>query len=781
LQRRLASSPEAIYQSIRRRRQRLQKRLSLVRSLQKSGRSYEEESYFDEEDLLDLEDAPAEELESLEEQILDSATAALTITELEAEIETLNNLEASAYKVRQHGTDRKWEELAAIIQDDRRMVDENGRRRKMVIFTEHRDTLTYLLERISTLFGRDEMLVSIDGSVPREKRRAVEDRFRNDPDVHFLVATDAAGEGINLQRAHLMINYDLPWNPNRLEQRFGRIHRIGQTEVCHLWNLVAGETREGYVYQRLLSKLEAEGQALQGKVFDVLGELFQQESLRKLLIEAIRYGDSEEVRMRLEQAVDNSLDQERVRDLLEAKSLVTETLDTTQIMRIREEMERYAARRLQPYYIKSFFVQAFELLGGSLTEREPGRYRISYVPARIRNQAKELGTAIPVWEKYDRVCFDKELIHQAGSPLADFICPGHPLLDTVIDLVLSTYMDVLRSGTILIDPTDPETTPRALFFLEQNIQDAGRAHGGDKRLISQEVHFVEIDQKGSIRSGGGAPYLDYRPATAVELPELEPLLRADWAAGEQLEAKVLSFAIENLIPPHLQRVRERREELINKTLAAVHERLTKEINYWDKRAAQLRLDEKAGKKHAKINAARAQQRADELANRLERRTQELALEREISAAPPVIISGAIVIPAGLLLDAYEETDLRDRRITEQIAMQAVMEREIQNGNHPRDVSKDNLGYDIESLDPNTGRLRFIEVKGRRAGAETVTVTRNEILTGINSPEGYYLVIVEVDDGSAKGPLYLQRPFGAEPDFGVTSVNYNLRKLLDGTT
>ncbi|MCK4471403.1 MAG: hypothetical protein KAW49_06405, partial [Anaerolineae bacterium] len=174
------------------------------------------QSRTDQEYLDGLDDAPAEEVEAIEEQIIDSATAALTIAELKAEIETLKRLETMAYRVRQSGTDRKWEELATIIQDDEQMVDGHGRRRKFVIFTEHRDTLTYLWERISTLFGRDDVLVSIHGSIPREKRRATEDRFRNDPDVYFLLATDAAGEGINLQRAHLMINYDLPWNPNRL-------------------------------------------------------------------------------------------------------------------------------------------------------------------------------------------------------------------------------------------------------------------------------------------------------------------------------------------------------------------------------------------------------------------------------------------------------------------------------------------------------------------------------------------------------------------------------------
>jgi hypothetical protein len=682
-----------------------------------------------------------------------------------------------AYRVRQSGADRKWEELATIIQDDERMVDGYGRRRKLVIFTEHRDTLNYLWQRISTLFGRDDMIVTIHGSVPRQDRRATEDRFRNDPDIHFLLATDAAGEGINLQQAHLMVNYDLPWNPNRLEQRFGRIHRIGQTEVCHLWNLVAGETREGYVYARLLRKLETESKALEGKVFDVLGALFEQTPLRRLLVDAIRYGDQPEVRAKLEQAVDGAVDRERVRELLESRSLVTDSMDTTQIVRIREEMERYAARRLQPHYIKSFFMRAFEMLGGSVREREPGRYRISYVPARIRNRAKELGTTVPVLEKYDRVCFDKELMNLTGLPDADFICPGHPLLDTVIDLVLDKHRDMLRSGAVLIDKTDPSASPRVLFFLEQNIQDAGSGPNGDKRIISREVHFVEIDEAGNTHAGGYAPYLDYEPATPEQLAEIESALSAEWLAGEGLESQVVAYAIEHLVPRHLARVRERREELIDKTLAAVHERLTKEINHWDQRAAELRQQEKAGKVNVRVNACRAQQRADELAARLERRTEELALERQVSATPPVVIGGAVVIPVGLLLGERTPLELVDTRVTEAIAMRAVMEAEATLGNHPDDVSGDNLGYDIESFDPRTGRLRFIEVKGRRAGADTVTVTRNEILTGINSPEQYILALVEVEDGQAQEPRYIREPFKKEPDFGVTSVNYDLRELL----
>ena len=171
------------------------------------------------------------------------------------------------------------------------MKNADGTARKLVIFTEHRDTLDYLIDKLNTVIGRPEAVVTIHGSIHRERRREIEEDFRHDADVQILVATDAAGEGINLQSAHLMVNYDLPWNPNRLEQRFGRIHRIGQKEVCHLWNLVAGQTREGAVYQRLLEKLARERDRLNGQVFDVIGELFRETPLRKLLVEAVRYGD----------------------------------------------------------------------------------------------------------------------------------------------------------------------------------------------------------------------------------------------------------------------------------------------------------------------------------------------------------------------------------------------------------------------------------------------------------------------------------------------------------
>ncbi|TLZ82863.1 MAG: DEAD/DEAH box helicase, partial [Methanobacteriota archaeon] len=272
LQRRLASSPEAIYQSLRRRRERLESRIRELELLQRGARIDDaiaaDVPTFETEEIEDLEDAPDSEVEASEEQILDQATAARTIAELKAEIDTLKHLESLALGVRRGGEDRKWRELAQLLAEiftPDAIAGQVGEvrtpygsstvppptpspRQKLIVFTEHRDTLNYLEQSISTLLGRKEAIVIIHGGMGREERMKAQESFRHDPEVRILVATDAAGEGINLQRAHLMVNYDLPWNPNRIEQRFGRIHRIGQTEVCHLWNLVAEETREGDVY-----------------------------------------------------------------------------------------------------------------------------------------------------------------------------------------------------------------------------------------------------------------------------------------------------------------------------------------------------------------------------------------------------------------------------------------------------------------------------------------------------------------------------------------------------
>ncbi len=511
LQRRLASSPEAIYQSLRRRRERLESRLRELEVLQRGGQAAPVLSTavpaLDAEDVEDLEDAPDHEVEAAEEEILDQATAARSINELKIEIETLKRLEALALAVRHSGTDTKWCELASLIGEIFTVGGETGGtargiskrtdkvpppkpspHQKLVIFTEHRDTLNHLASRIKTLLGREEAVVMIHGGMGREERVKAQESFKHDPEVRVLLATDAAGEGINLQRAHLMVNFDLPWNPNRLEQRFGRIHRIGQTEVCHLWNLVAEETREGDVYRKLLDKLEESRKALGGQVFDVLGKLqFEGRALRELLIEAIRYGDQDDVRARLTTVLENTLNRDQLRDLLEERALAHDAMDASRVHRIREEMERAEARRLQPFYIESFFHEAFRLLGGSAKQREPRRYEVTHVPAPVRNRDRLIGIGEPVLPRYERIAFEKDLVAPPGQPPAAFVCPGHPLLDSVIDLTLERHRDLLKRGTILVDERDHGTRPRVLFYIEHVIQDASLTRSGDRRVVSRRM------------------------------------------------------------------------------------------------------------------------------------------------------------------------------------------------------------------------------------------------------------------------------------------------------
>ena len=808
LQRRLASSPEAIYQSLKRRRDRLESRLSELELLQRGGRVATEAistgPQMDQDELEELDDAPGDEIEATEEQILDQATAASSIAELKAEISTLKKLETLATKVRKSGIDTKWKELNNLLVEiftpagvANRIGEPNlpygagklpdpqsSPRQKLVIFTEHRDTLDYLHKRITTFQGRTEAVVLIHGGMGREERLKAQEAFRHDPQVQVLLATDAASEGINLQRAHLMVNYDLPWNPNRIEQRFGRVHRIGQTEVCHLWNLVAEDTREGDVYRTLLEKLEQARQALGGQVFDVLGKLhFDGRPLRELMVEAIRYGEQPDVRARLTTTVGGALEQDKIRDLFDEHALVHDIMDTSRVQKIRKEMERAQLRRLQPHFIEMYFREAFLELGGTIKQRETRRYEITHVPASVKNRDRLIGVGERVLPRYERITFEKSLIAPQGQPLAAFVCPGHPLLDSITDLILERYRPLLRCGTILVDDQDLGTKPRVMFYLEHAVQDASLTRSGDRRTISKRILYVETDEQSNIDHLYNAPYLDYRPLTDAE-PEYQAILDHDecrWISKD-LEETILQYTIENVVPEHLKEVKQAKLSLIQKTEAAVKDRLTKEINYWDRRAEEMKLQEQAGKTGARLNSGEARKRADALQARLQKRLEQLKLEAQISVLPPVVLGGALVIPKGLIdkMSGHKTEPVKFARETQISAARAraiVMETERSLGFEPVDREAEKLGYDIESVVPNTGRLRFIEVKGRVTGAQTITVTLNEILYSLNKPDDFILAIVEFLDDGQHEVHYVRTPFIREPDIGVISVNYSFAELL----
>src|ERR1700676_1649873 len=353
LHRPLASSRAAIHRSLERRRKRLEERLREEKLMRQTGSAPLHHSpVLPAYDPDDIDEVPGNEAEEAEEQIVDHATAAATLAELEAEIVILRDLEERALRLKLSGQDAKWRELESILDEPLMLDSTTGLRRKVIIFTEPKDTLEYLQQKITARVGEAAAVVVIHGGIAREARRAAIAAFNSDPIVRVMIANDAAGEGVNLQRgAHLMINYDLPWNPNRLEQRFGRIHRIGQTEVCHLWNLCAANTREGEVYVRLLEKLEEARAALGGKVYDVLGELFEGHALRDLLVDAIRYGDRPETKAELFRKVDGVVDVEAIEKLVAERKLTSEGMDPHAVGEIREQMERAQARRLQPHFI----------------------------------------------------------------------------------------------------------------------------------------------------------------------------------------------------------------------------------------------------------------------------------------------------------------------------------------------------------------------------------------------------------------------------------------------
>jgi superfamily II DNA or RNA helicase len=789
LQRRLASSPEAIFQSLKRRRERLSDRLR-EEKLGERGRRVLAETVFEvpNDGDFDDDDLNATEQENLEEELVDQASAARTVEELEKEIAELAILEQQAKAVVQSGQDRKWDELSKLLQNNPEMHDESGLQRKIIIFTEHRDTLNYLTAKIAGVLGNESAIVTIHGGTHRDERKKAQALFRSDKDTRVLIATDAAGEGVNLQCAHLMVNYDLPWNPNRLEQRFGRIHRIGQTEVCHLWSLVAKETREGAVWHRLLDKLATECEALKGKVFNILGDVFEERSLKDLMMEAIRYGDRPDVRARLTQKIDHDFDHERLKSLLNRNALAEQTMSPERLFKVKAEMEKAEARRLQPYFVRSFFTKAFESLGGVMHRRAEGRHEIKHVPAEVRERDRQITgrnrrEQEPILRRYDRICFEASAIQPSEKPglaRAVLMHPGHPLMLAVTDIILEKNANLLRRGTVLVDPSDDGETPWFLCLLTHEVK------SGDGTVLSKRMQFIRVGPDGKASFAGWAPHLDLEPLAAGDLPRIVETLKAPWLHAD-LEQKAIGLAAAQLVPEHFEEIKTRRTEHIEKTLVAVHERLTKEIAYWTDREIKLR-DDKAAGKDVRLNLENASRTLKDLQYRLDNRKRELQAMRQVQNGTPVVLGGALVIPQGLLRKARGEApplhsaDAAARTKIERLAIEAVMAAERAKGHEVFDVSAEKCGWDITSYPPAVnGRQptpRHIEVKGRVVGADTITVTRNEILYAFNQADKFVLAIVFVrENETIDGPHYMANPFQREPDWGAASVNYSISDLL----
>lgn len=622
LQRRLASSPEAIHQSLVRRGRRLALKRQEVLT-----RTHQEHSPDIDVEALDADEYTAQQIEEIEDKLLDAATTSQTAAELDAEIADITRLITLAEQVRQSGTDRKWTELRRLVEDHALTTDAHGRPRKLIIFTEHRDTLAYLTSHIQALLGTPAAVRAIHGGVHRTERRRITEEFTKNADVRILVATDAAGEGLNLQVAHLMVNYDLPWNPNRIEQRFGRIHRIGQTEVCRLWNLVARNTREGDVFATLLAKVDEQRKAYGGKVFDVLGEAFAETPLRDLLVQAIRYGQRPEVRARMHEIIDRTIGV-GLREILRDRALASNRLSPTDLDALNDAMARARAQRMDPPYLEAAFQTAFTKLGGRMDRREPGRFEITDVPAKIR--ATKRG---PVPPRYERVAFDLARMRPDGLATADLLAPGHPLHDAVMDETVERYTGTLNRGTVL---TSPELgQPHLLVGVIEEVADATGA------TVARRFGYAYVDELGTITPAGPAPHLDCTPAP--ETPTTAAARSQPWLA--HAEEKATSWFITNRLSGYLTEVGARRTAELARTRALVTKRLTTERDRLLADAHTAQAKELAGIKERESSES-LRRKAASLDARLTQRLEMLDKQAAMSSRPPLIVAAALVLPAG---------------------------------------------------------------------------------------------------------------------------------------
>jgi len=696
LQRRLASSTFALFRSLERRKKKLE---GLLQGVDEQGRVPDKTFDFDEiEDL-------SEEDRWEQEEIWETLSVAENREELEREIVTLDGLMDQAKEIIQGEEEIKLKELKKSLEKLRAKFPKEDDK-KVLIFTESRDTLEYLEKKIRSW---KYSINTIHGGMKLEDRVQAESIFKNETQV--MVATEAAGEGINLQFCHLMINYDIPWNPNRLEQRMGRIHRYGQQKEVHIFNLVAEDTREGKVLTRLFEKLDEIREALEDKVFDVLGEVLYDISFSNLLMEAAASArDIDEIL----KEIDIVADEEYISKVKEnlGESLATRFIDHT---RIREVAQQAREHRLIPEYTENFFKKGFMKAGGKIRERKDGLLAIDSVPYEIRNIAaddsfkKSFGGLV---RKYPKITFDKDIAFK--NPNVEFVSFGHPLFEAVMLWIEKSFLDVLINGAVFVDP-DGKLDGYVLFY-EGEIRD-GTSDVAGKQLFAFYVDGDEIT-----------------PISADIIWDLEE--GADGSGVvvdiEALKEQASGVAIASLkiYKEHLLEVRNRQAEIKEKYGVKSLEYLIRKL---DGELIPLMARKTQGENvDLAIRNKEERKRGYETAR--EELKETILKEKSMSMRMPRFIGIIQVCPgevSGVPMKSDEEV--------ERIAMEEAMKYEQEHGRRPEDVSAENLGFDIRSWKQD-GTARYIEVKGR-ARTASVSLTKNEWFKAKRFKDDYYLYAV----------------------------------------
>ena len=727
LQKRMASSIRAITRSLERRKKRLEELLE-------RGALLQEKLSLGEDYLEELDDLEESERWKREEE-LEKFTSATTLSELKEEIEEISELLSLARKLDREETETKLSALQEIIKE--RLVPSEE---KMIVFSESRDTMEYLKEKIKK-WGYS--VVTIHGGMNMDQRIKAEHDFKEW--AQFLVATEAAGEGINLQEsAWLMVNYDIPWNPNRIEQRMGRIHRYGQKRDVHIFNLVAQQTIEGKILDALFHKLEVIAQHLgTDKVVDVIGEVLPQFALQEIIMKAI--SDPLYLENLVAKIEASSLEEirERFRQATQ-EALATRYLD---ISRVLKDQEKARENRLVPEYLQEFFLRAVRLFNIKLEQKREGVFSLERVPLELRTLNFDFKVKYgQIFDRYSKLSFFKEKAQKEGAELLTF---GHPLLEGVIEKVLSECRESAQKGAIFCDPSG--TLKGILWFLQGEIRDG-------KNEVAGRKLFAFLQNEEGIKPVNPSLLWDLKPQ-GESSPNPEPG-KLEFSPEKMEEIK--SFAYRELSEYKKELLQERKRDAeikkkygLNSLDALIGESEVKLLDLETRRTKGENIPE-ATLFNEKMRRADLEKKKTALMDSLEKETH-------LYPSDPILLCAAKILP----LDSSGEWK-SDPEI-EKVGMEVAMNYEKSQGRIPEDVSLQALGYDIRSKEP-TGKTRYIEVKAR---AETgpVVLTTNEWIMAHRLKGDFWLYIVE---NAATSPvLYtLQDPASVlQPEEEVQVVRY----------
>jgi superfamily II DNA or RNA helicase len=722
-QRRLASSTFAMRRSLESRARRLEEGVKRAQELARLAPP----DLPDPEELDEMEESERERLETL----LEAVTLAGSAEQVRTEVQELRGLATQAQGVESAGVEAKLSQLKRLLREQG-FFDRADQR--LLLFTEFRDTLDYLVDRLKTWGFRVGFIHGSMKPGSRDEpgtRLYAEQQFR-DGEIQILVATEAAGEGINLQVCNILFNYDIPWNPNRLEQRMGRIHRYGQRKDCLIFNFVATNTIEGRVLQRLLEKLQEIRDALDDdSVFNVVGEILPAANVERVLREyyAGRLGDTD-----LEERLLRDVDEEQFRAICRnaLEGLASKKLNLEMLI---ERRARAQEQRLVPETIARFLRDAAEFVPLTLKTIPslPHAFEPMRTPAVLRQYEKEADWKLAsLAERYPRSSTDRDT---AETNSLEWITPGHPLFEAVRRHTHAQAIEAMTKGATF-HSLQHERPARIDFYRARIVDGLGQ-------IVHERLFAIEVSE-------GNQPQI--REASAIG--DFTPTDPPSEMPAVALVPEATPWLHEHALVPFMEENRQDRQAEVDRVGAHIELSLTELLQRADEDLGRAAAEVERQVVGAEGRLAQAESRHAELLARRERRRADLARQRSLTLQAVQRLASVLVLPHPER-NAPDMRRLRPNFETEATAMRVVMEHECGLGRQVYDVSEKNLGYDITSLDLASGQLRLIEVKGLGAHSGTILLTPNERRVAEDRRECYWLYVVT----DCNGTPCLQEPIG----------------------